>query len=66
LFDKRIEDREEYKQTHGHLKVKTHEDNSLYQFCKDIRHSLKKAERDDTRKLTEEHNEGLDDLGFEW
>ena len=45
LFDERIEDLEEYKGTHGHLSVKKHEDNNLYQFCADIRHSLKQVEK---------------------
>jgi len=40
-FDERIEDLEEYKQTHGHLNMKRDEDNSLYQFCAEVRHSLK-------------------------
>jgi hypothetical protein len=65
-FDERIEDLEEYKQTHIHLNVKKHEDNSLCQFCLDVRHSLKKFEKDGTRKLTEERIKRLDDLGFEW
>ena len=40
-FNERIEDLEEYKQTHGHLNMKRDEDNSLYQFCAEVRHSLK-------------------------
>jgi len=51
---------------HGHLSVNRHEDNSLYQFCAGIRHSLKMAEKDGTRKLTKERMKRLDDLGFEW
>jgi hypothetical protein len=65
-FDERIKDLVEYKQTHGHLSVKKHEDNSLYQFCADIRYSLKKSEKDGTRKLTKERMVRLDALGFEW
>ena len=65
-FDKRIEDLVKYKQTHGHVSVKKHEDSSLYQFCADIRHSLKQAEKDGTRKLTEERMARLDGLGFKW
>jgi len=57
-FDKRITDLKEYKQTHGHLSMKKHEDKSLYHFCVDVRHSLK--------QLTEERIKRLDDLGFEW
>ena len=57
---------EEYKQTHGHLNVKRHKDNSLSQFCVGIRHSLKQFEKDDTGKLVEERTKRLDDLGFEW
>ena len=60
------DDLEEYKQTHGHLSVNRHKDNSLYQFCTGIRHSLKMAEKDGTRKLMKERMKRLDDLGFEW
>ena len=51
-FNERIEDLEEYKQTHGHLSVKRHEDNSFYQFCAGVRHSLKMAQKDGMRKPT--------------
>jgi hypothetical protein len=61
-----IEDLHEYKKTHGHVCEKRHEDNCLYQFCADIRHSLKQVEKDGTRKLTEERIARLDDLGFKW
>ncbi len=53
-FDKWIEVLEKYKQRHGHLSMKRHEDNSLYQFCLDVRHSLKQVKKDGTRKLTVE------------
>ena len=65
-FDERIEDLKEYKRTHGHLSLKKHEDKSLYQFCADVRHSLKQVEKDGTRKLTEERIARLDALGFKW
>ena len=65
-FDERIEDLEEYKQTHGHVNVKAHEDNSLGQFCANVRYSRKKVVKDGTRKLTEERIARLDALGFEW
>ena len=65
-FDERINDLKEYKQKHGHVNVNTHEDSSLYQFCADVRHSLKQFEKDGTRKLTEERMARLDALGFEW
>ena len=65
-FDERIEDLREYKQKHGHINVKIHEDSSLYQFCAGARHSLKQVEKDGTRKLTEERMARLDALGFEW
>ena len=63
-FDERIEDLHQYKRTHGHLNVKRNEDSSLYQFCADVRHSLKQAEKDGKRKLTEERIARLEDLGF--
>ena len=65
-FDERIDDLEEYKQTHGHVNVNRHEDSSLYQFCADVRHARKKVVKDGTRKLTEERIASLDALGFEW
>jgi hypothetical protein len=65
-FDERIEDLDKYRWTQGHLNVKAHEDNSLYQFCAQARHSLKQVEKDGTRKLTEERIARLDDLGFKW
>jgi hypothetical protein len=65
-FNERIDDLEEYKQTHGHLRLKRLEDSSLYQFCLGVRHSLKQAEKDGTRKLTVERIARLDALGFEW
>ena len=65
-FDERIEELEEYKQTHGHVNVNRHEDSNLYQFCADVRHSLKMAKKNGTRKLREERIKSLDDLGFEW
>ena len=44
----------------------TSTDSSLYKFCAGIRHSLKKVEKDGTRKLMEERIARLDALGFEW
>jgi len=65
-FDERIKDLEEYKMTHGHINVKIHEDNSLGQFCANVRYARKKVVKDGTRKLTEERIARLDALGFEW
>jgi hypothetical protein len=65
-FDERIQDLEEYRQTHGHVNVKIHEDNSLGQFCANVRYARKKIVKDGTRKLTEERIAKLDALGFEW
>ena len=65
-FDERINDLEEYKQKHGHINVNRHEDSSLYQFCADVRYSLKQFEKGGTMKLTEERIGKLDALGFKW
>ncbi len=65
-FDERINDLREYKQKHGHVNVKTHEDSSLSQFCAQVRHSLKQPEKNGTIKLTEERILRLDALDFEW
>ena len=53
-FDERINDLHKYKQMHGHFILKIHEDRSLYQFCADVRYSLKQVEKDGREKLTEE------------
>jgi len=65
-FDERIDNLKKYKQMHGHVNVNRHKDISLYQFCMDVRHSLKQVEKDGTRKLMEERIARLDDLGFKW
>jgi hypothetical protein len=53
-FDERIEDLEEHKQMRGHVNVKIHEDNSLSQFCAQVRHARNKVVKDGARKLIEE------------
>jgi hypothetical protein len=63
-FDERIEDLKKYKKTHGHVNVNRHKDSSLYQFCANVRHSLKHFEKDNTRKLTVERMAKLNALGF--
>ena len=65
-FNEWIEDLKEYKRTFGHVNVRRNEDNSLYQFCAEVRHSLKQVEKDGTRKLTVERIARLDVLGFKW
>ena len=62
----RIDDLREYKQKHGHVNVKIHEDSSLSQFCAQVRHSLKQPKNNGTIKLTEERISRLDSLDFEW
>ena len=51
---------------HGHVNVTRKEDNSLYQFCVDVRYSLKQSEKNGLRKLTEERMARLGALGFKW
>ena len=65
-FDDWIKDLMEYKQTHGHLNVKFNDDESLYQFCAQVRHSLKQPEKNGTIKLTEECISRLDAFSFKW
>ena len=65
-FDERINDLEEYKQKHGHINVNRQKGSSLYQFCADVRYSLKQFEKGGTMKLTEERIGKLDALGFKW
>jgi flagellar biosynthesis GTPase FlhF len=62
-FDERIDDLKKYKQTHGHLSLKKHENISLYEFCVGVRHSLL---HDGKRKLTVERIARLGAIGFEW
>ena len=66
MFGERINDLREYKQKHGHVNVKIHEDSSLSQFCAQVRHSLKQPEKNGTIKLTGERISRLDALGFKW
>jgi hypothetical protein len=65
-FDERIQDLKEYKRMHGHVNVKIHKDNSLGQFCANVRYTRKTIMKGGTRKLTEERITKLDALGFEW
>jgi hypothetical protein len=51
-FDERIQDLEEYRQTHGHINVKIHEDKRL-------------GPKEGKMQLTDERITWLDALGFE-
>ena len=61
----RVEDLREYKEKHGHIKVKKSDDFSLYHFCVNMRHARNNPE---TSKmvLTDDRIANLNALGFEW
>ena len=68
-FDQRIQDLQEYKRTYGHIEVKRSENDSLAQFCCQIRHPRKmmaKCECYNKMAITEERIAKLDTLGFKW
>ena len=64
-FAQRIEDLRNYKEKHGHVKVKQKEDRSLYQFCNNIRQARNYPEKS-ALSLTDDSIATLDALGFDW
>ncbi|KAL7528125.1 hypothetical protein ACHAXR_002280 [Thalassiosira sp. AJA248-18] len=62
-FSERIADLKAYKEKHGHVNVKRKEDNSLADFCRNIRHARHNSGR---MKLTENRIASLNSLGFDW
>jgi hypothetical protein len=65
-FEERLEDLNNYKAEHGHVNVRIAEDQSLGQFCANVRYTRRRPEKEGTRKLTEDRIAKLDALGFEW
>lgn len=65
-FDERLLDLQEYKTKHGHCNVRIAEDQSLGQFCANVRYTRRRPGKEGTRKLTEDRIAKLDALGFEW
>ena len=65
-FEERIEDLKKYKEKHGHINVKIAEDQSLGQFCANVRYAHRRPEKDGTRKLTAERIASLTAIGFDW
>jgi hypothetical protein len=49
-----MQDLEEYRRTHDNVNVKIHEENSLGQFCAQVRHARKNILKDSKMKLTKE------------
>ena len=65
-FDQRLEDLQDYKSKHGHCNVRIAEDQSLGQFCANVRYTRRRPGKEGTRKLSEDRIAKLDALGFEW
>ena len=64
-FEKRMDDLRAYEKKHGHIKVKSSEDKSLYIFCNNIRYARNNPEKSNMT-LTDDRIASLDALGFEW
>ena len=64
-FAQRIEDLRVYKEKNGHVNVKEREDKSLYEFCRNIRRSLKNP-GNSRIALDDDRIASLDALGFDW
>jgi hypothetical protein len=65
-FDDRMEDLKLLKETHGHVDVSIPEDNSLAQFCIQVRHAHNIPGKSKSKKLTIENIVRLNALGFIW
>jgi len=55
-----------YKDEHGHINVKREEDQSLSDFCRNIRHARKHFGKSGLMKLTADRIAELDAVGFDW
>jgi hypothetical protein len=65
-FDDRMEDLKLFKEKHGHVNVSIPEDNSLAQFCVQVRHAHNNPGKSKRKKLTIENISRLNALGFNW
>ena len=64
-FWDRVEELRLYKMKHGHLRVSSKEDPSLFMFCAKIRCTRRHPGKE-IRKLSGEQIESLDAIGFDW
>jgi len=64
-FCDRVEELRLYKMKHGHLRVSSKEDPSLFKFCTKIR-CIRRHPGKEMRKLSSEQIESLDAIGFDW
>ena len=63
-FESRIEDLKKYKQKHGHLDILRGEDQSLFDFCNNVRYGRKCPSKG--MKITDDRAKALDEIGFPW
>ena len=61
-----MENLKQYKEMQGHANVSISEDNSLAQFCAQVRHKRTNPGKSKGKQLTNEHIARLDALGFIW
>jgi hypothetical protein len=69
VFFSRVDELEAYKEKHGHLNVQCNEDESLYGFCCQLRHSrraIASGKGTASYKLTDDRIAALDAIGFDW
>jgi hypothetical protein len=62
-FFNRVEELKAYKEKHGHLNVRPKENQSLYDFCSNMRRAWKGK---GTHRLDETRIAALDAIGFKW
>jgi hypothetical protein len=65
-FDDQMEVLKLFKETHGHVNESIPEDNSLAQFCAQVRHAHNNPGKSKSKKLTIKNIARLDALGFNW
>ena len=66
-FEQRIDDLRAYKEKHGHMNVSQKEDQSLYDFCKTMRHTRNNpAGKSNNMLINDDRIACLDDMGFDW
>ena len=63
-FGERIVQLKAFKETNGHLSVRTSDDRNLYQYCNSVRYARRNPGMG--LKLTEDKIKALDDIGFPW
>ena len=63
-FESRVEALKKYKQQNGHLNISRKEDQSLHDFCQNVRYGRKNPGKG--MMITDERVKALDEIGFTW